>query len=406
MLAGAPELCAIDVVTATEVVAADELSGVAVLEVDGGGNILSPAPGQVARVQLDANGCVVLPGFVDQHIHGVDGARCYGHSNASEAADHLERIAASLPRFGVTSFAPTTMAEELERVELVCRASDRLRKLKAPGWARSLGVHLEGPFLAHAACGAHDQARLRFADRAALASLTEAVGDSAVLMTFAPEAADLPLVRAWSHANGVRLSVGHTTRPSSSLDGLVSIGCSRMTHLYNAMGGMNHRAASIALGALLRNDITCELIFDGHLVHRDWLKLAIRMLGPERIVAVSDAIELAGDPPEPEGVFAGTRVQWNGNGYVNSIDGRTWSSGRLLDFVAGYLRFELGLSWTEVALLTAAGVRSGDPAGKSRLATGRALDSVVVRPSDGTVVATLVGGRLAYCAEPERLIPR
>lgn len=406
MLSHESPLCAVDLRGADAVIASDAIATAPRIVCDRRGRIIEPqmTAGSTPDMVLDASDCVVLPGLVDQHIHGLEGARCYGHPHYEDALDHLTRIAASLPRYGVTSFVPTTMAEDFAILENVCHATDTLRRWRPPGSARSLGVHLEGPFLAVAACGAHDETALIHANRKTLEDLTCATGSAAILMTFAPEAVDDPvMLREWSLTNDVRLSVGHTTRPASDWPRLTAMGGFRVTHLFNAFGGLDHRRPSVAVGALLRSDITCELVCDGHLVHEDWVEVAVRMLGPRRIVAVSDAIDLAGEPPQMGGSFAGTGVHWDGDGYVTDDGGLVWSSGKLLNATVRRLRSIHRLSWDDISSMTSRSVSDGGRSGRSRLATGEYFDCVVLRSSDCSVVATLVGGEIAFCSEADRL---
>ena len=105
---------------------------------------------------LDATGCTVLPGFVDLQVNGAVGV------DLTSAPERVDEVSAFLPQTGVTSFMPTVISSAHEVTTHALRTLEQARQRGVPG-ARSLGVHLEGPFLNPARGGAHPRRQLRTA---------------------------------------------------------------------------------------------------------------------------------------------------------------------------------------------------------------------------------------------------
>jgi len=235
----------------------------------------------------DAGGPYIAPGFVDLHVHGWGGHDAMGDLAA------LDGMARRLLRRGVTGFLPTAVTAPLD--DLVAFA-DRVR-----GWrpgapadgAEPLGFNLEGPFLADARRGAHDQNALIAPADAPQATL-EALVDGLQVVTVAPELPGAIELIRWLAERSIVASIGHTTATYELARSAFDAGARSTTHLFNAMSGIDHRAPGVALAALLDDDAHTELIADGiHVAPPVW-QLIARLKPADRLVLVSDAVAMAG----------------------------------------------------------------------------------------------------------------
>jgi len=248
--------------------------------------------GLITAVEVDATGvpedaAYIAPGFVDVHVHG------WGGHDAMGDRDALDGMARALLRRGVTSFLPTAVTAPLDDLTAF---AERVRAWmpSAPGdGAEPLGFNLEGPFLADARRGAHDQTQLR-APADVSPETIETLTDGLRLLTVAPELAGATdLIGALSRA-GVAVSLGHSAALVDEARKAFAAGASSTTHLFNAMSGFEHRSPGLAVAALLEDDAYVELIADGIHVHPTLWELITRLKPVDRLLLVSDAVPLAG----------------------------------------------------------------------------------------------------------------
>jgi N-acetylglucosamine-6-phosphate deacetylase len=226
----------------------------------------------------------VVPGFVDTHCHGGGGAD-YAGTDADEARRarrfHLEAGT-------TTSFASLVTAELDELVAQI----ETLRPLVAEGMLA--GIHLEGPFLSPARCGAHDPALLVHPTPDRVERVLAAGRGTVRVVTLAPE---LPggaeAIRAVV-AQGATAAVGHTDADVDATAAAVGHGARVATHLFNAMPPVHHRAPGPVPMLLSDDRVLVELIADGFHLHPQVVALAVAAAGPERVALVTDAMAAAG----------------------------------------------------------------------------------------------------------------
>ena len=242
------------------------------------------APPRVPDVEL--GDAVLVPGFVDIHVHGGAGAAFPdGDQDAALRAVRFHRAHGS-----TTMLASLVAAAPGE----LLKAVDALAELVADG--ELAGVHLEGPWLAAARCGAHDPIQLRDPDPSELDPLLRA-GDGAVAMvTLAPERdGGLDAVRRIAGAGAVA-ALGHTDATYALTREAVAAGARVGTHLFNAMAPVHHREPGPAVALLEDARVTVELVTDGLHVHPALWEHVLRAGGPDRVAAVTDAMAAAGMP--------------------------------------------------------------------------------------------------------------
>jgi N-acetylglucosamine-6-phosphate deacetylase len=243
-----------------------------------------PAEGDPDAPAVDLAGAWVLPGFVDIHCHGGGGA--------SYTERDPERLAAAVTahrRHGTT----TTMASLVSApIPTLVEQVACLRELVTDGLFT--GIHLEGPFISAARCGAHDPAALRAPDRESVDALLAAGHGAIRMVTLAPELdGGVDAVRRFTDA-GVIVALGHTDATLAQVLPAVDAGATVATHLFNGMRPLHHREPG-PIGALLDDErVTVELICDLVHLHPTVVRMAARHAGPGRTVLVTDAMAAAG----------------------------------------------------------------------------------------------------------------
>jgi N-acetylglucosamine-6-phosphate deacetylase len=229
---------------------------------------------------------LIVPGFIDLHVHGGDGA------DFMDGAEANARILAFHARHGTTALAATTLSGSPH--DLQHAVASIIRTLQSsPRGARICAIHLEGPYINLHRAGAQDRPSIRPADIQEIATLLElAPPKFRWIITLAPEIAGaLALIEHFR--SRILFSIGHTSADYSEAVAALESGASHFTHLFNAMTGMHHREPGVVGAALVSTDATAELIADGIHVHPAVLRIAT-MAMPNRVVLVTDAIRACG----------------------------------------------------------------------------------------------------------------
>ena len=251
------------------------------------GQGLYPEPGEKAA---DMEGDALLPGFVDVHIHAFSG------SDTMQGEEAVRAMSRALYRLGVAAFCPTTMSADPESTRQAIRGIRAVMDAPEPGGARVIGAHMEAPFLQENKAGAQ---RKEFFTDPSMEKLEELTGGdfSAVrLITLAPERKGSEAFIRGAAAAGIHVSIGHTAATAEQVHLAAEWGADHVTHTFNAQTPLHHRAPGVPGAALTDGRLFCEMICDGIHLHRDTVRLLARCKGPERAVAVTDAMEAAGLP--------------------------------------------------------------------------------------------------------------
>ena len=356
------------------------------------GRIDSIAPAEKslqADEVLDAEGRTLAPGFIDVHIQGAGGVDVL-----DATPEALATLARTCARFGVTGFLATTvyMAGK-ENVHLQVAAEWTGRDL---GGAHLLGVHLEGPFISAKKRGMIQPDCLVDPSELALDHIESLLGDRLKMMTVAPE---LPggcdIIRSLV-ARGVIASFGHSNATYDETVAGFEAGVSHVTHLFNAMPSLHHRAPGPLAAIFERPEITCQAIIDGVHLHPAVVRLLYHALGPERLIPITDGMQALG-LPDGQYVYKGGLSYEASNGVARYTDGTLIGTAVGLDqMLARLVRFA-GCS-PAVAIRTV----TENPAQilglqqtKGRIAPGYDADLVLLDP-DFSVSKTIVGGRVVW----------
>jgi N-acetylglucosamine-6-phosphate deacetylase len=224
-----------------------------------------------------------LPGFIDMHVHGGGGA-----SFTEGGPDDARRAAAFHRAHGTTRIVASLVTAPLGELE---GRSAMLADLAEAGVID--GIHLEGPFLSAARCGAQNPRYLALPDVAAFTRLQAASRGWLRMITIAPELPGaLAVIRA-AAAAGIIAAAGHTDASAEITAEAIAAGVSHATHLFNGMRPIRHRSPG-PVGALLDHPVTCEVIADGSHLDDLIIRLAARAAGPGNLVLITDAMAAAG----------------------------------------------------------------------------------------------------------------
>jgi N-acetylglucosamine-6-phosphate deacetylase len=227
---------------------------------------------------------LLLPGFIDTHVHGGGGADTM---DAGEAATTIARLHA---RHGTTALLATTMTAPMTDIEAAFHALAPVVTQRAGGAARVLGVHLEGPYISPDKLGAQPA----YARPPALAELRALHAIAPIrLVTLAPEVSGMLALIPALVGLGMRVQIGHTAASYEVAVQALAQGASGFTHLFNAMSALHHRAPGAA-GAALAHGEFAELIPDLLHVHPGAIRAALRAI--PGLFCVSDATAAAGMP--------------------------------------------------------------------------------------------------------------
>ncbi|MBC6456789.1 N-acetylglucosamine-6-phosphate deacetylase [Actinomadura sp. HBU206391] len=330
-------------------------------------------------------GGTLSPGLVDLQVNGY-----FGHDLADADEAGWQTVVGRLPETGVTAFLPTFITAPVDRLTAALRRTAQVLPGLSQG-SRVLGVHLEGPFLSERRRGAHNREWLTDPTPRALAALLET--GLVKLMTLAPERpGGLDAVRTLTEA-GVVVSVGHSDATADQVAQAVTAGARKVTHLFNAQTGVDHRAPGVAAQALTDPRLSPGLIVDLHHVSPVVCRLAFAAAG-DRIVLVTDAAASAGMPPGRY-ELGGEPIVLPESGPPLRADGTLAGSALRLDEAIGNT---VGLGVDLTTAVDAATRIPADLIGRvdlGRIAPGAAADLVWLG-DDLRTRATWVAGRAVF----------
>lgn len=227
-----------------------------------------------------------IPGFIDVHIHGVNGADAM--DGTTEALDNMT---ATLPSEGTTSFLATTMTQGKKQIEDALKnAGQYIEKHQSPGKAEILGIHLEGPFVNPDKAGAQPTQHMIKPDVEIFKKWGDLTNQNIKLVTLAPEQpGGMELIR-YLKDHGIIASIGHSDATYEQVMEAIDAGANHVTHLFNQMRGLHHREPGVVGAAFLRDELKAEIIVDGIHVRPEMVELAFKQKGKEGLILITDAM--------------------------------------------------------------------------------------------------------------------
>ncbi|HNW60450.1 MAG TPA: N-acetylglucosamine-6-phosphate deacetylase [bacterium] len=344
-------------------------------------------PGDARRI-LDAGGLRVVPGFIDLHIQGAGGADVL--DGTPEA---LETMSRCLARLGTTGFLATSVIfPEGENRHLRLAAEAMGKNL---GGAQLLGIHLEGPYINPLRKGGLEPRCIFAPAVCSLDAVLKSCGGALKMMTLAPELpGGLDLIRALRD-NGIIPALGHTDASLDQARAGLDAGIPHVTHIFNAMPGLNHRTPGPLLAIFEHAEVTAQIISDGVHVHPGMVRLLSRLIGVERCVPITDGMQAIG---LPEG-----RYLYNGREYESAGGAARYHDGTLIGSALGLAevtwRFQRFTGCAASRAVAAATHQAAKVIGlgerKGRIAPGYDADLVILQ-DDASVALTLIGGEVVW----------
>ncbi|KQM51118.1 N-acetylglucosamine-6-phosphate deacetylase [Sphingomonas sp. Leaf208] len=234
---------------------------------------------------IDLDGGWLMPGFVDTQVNGGGGVLF----NDTPTVEGIAAIGAAHRPFGTTAFLPTLISDTPDVIALALDAVDAAILAGVPG---VLGIHIEGPVISPARKGIHDPTRFQDLDDDLLALLTRPrLGR--VMVTLAPERVTAAQIETLTAA-GVLISIGHSDADHATATAGMAAGITGVTHLFNAMSPLVHRAPGVVGAVLDDQAVYCGIIVDGFHVDDAVLRIALRARPHDRFMLVSDAMPCVG----------------------------------------------------------------------------------------------------------------
>ena len=262
-----------------------------VINIAGGRFTDESASGEV----LDASGLYAVPGLVDIHFHG-----CVGYDFCDGTPEAVQKIAAYELSEGITTIVPATMSFSEDILTGIMKNAADFAASQASSsaqYARLMGINMEGPFISIEKKGAQNAAYIIPPDTGMFRRLQDVSGGLIKLCDIAPETdGALDFIRELK--DEVAISLAHTTADYDTAAEAFSEGAAHVTHLFNAMPPMNHRAPGVVGAAMdacaSRDDVHVELICDGIHIHPAMVRAAFRMFGDDNICLISDSMMATG----------------------------------------------------------------------------------------------------------------
>ena len=336
-------------------------------------------------------GAIVLPGFVDQHIHGAGGS----DGMDATVADY-EIIAKTVAAEGTTSFLVTTMTQSVENITKAMEAVKEYRSAEHDG-ARVVGIHLEGPFIAPAHKGAQPLEYVAKPDVEVFKAYNEASGNAIKIVTLAPEMEGADALVEYLTANGIVSSIGHTGAKCADIEKAIAGGASNVTHTYNAQTALHHREIGTVGSAMLFDELNCELIADTIHVSVPAMRLLVKNKPLDKLSLITDAMRAKGIP---DGVSElGGQVVYVKNGEARLADGTLAGSVLRMNRAVQNMVTKVGVPFTQAvdyATINPARMIGIDQEAGS-IAVGKRADFTVIN-ENYDVLLTVCGGKIIYQA--------
>jgi N-acetylglucosamine-6-phosphate deacetylase len=339
--------------------------------------------------QVDAKGCVIVPGFIDLQVNGGGGVML----NDEQSLEAIMQICSTHAKFGTTALLATLITDTREITAAAVEAGKQAKAHNVPGF---LGLHLEGPHLSVARKGTHHPDLIRPMEQKDLDNLLSLKGVfDALMTTVAPENTTEDQVRQLAEA-GLIVSLGHTNTSYETAERYVAAGAKTATHLFNAMSPLENRTPGLVGAGINLGSLYAGLIADGFHVHPAAMTIALKAkTGPGKIFIVTDAMSTVGtDLP---GFTLNGRQIFRKDGRLTLADGTL--AGADIDMLSSVLfaHRTLGLPFEEAvrmaSLYAAEAVGVADR--KGHLKPGADADFVVLS-EDHAIRSTWIRGERVF----------
>ncbi|MDO4650045.1 MAG: N-acetylglucosamine-6-phosphate deacetylase [Eubacteriales bacterium] len=238
-------------------------------------------------LEIDGRDCYLIPGLTDIHFHG-----CVGHDFCDGTPESIAAIARYEASVGVTTMVPATMTLGFEKLSQICTAAAQYPNQEG---AILCGINMEGPFISMERKGAQNGEYVHLPDVEMFRKLNALSDNKVKLLAIAPETEGAKEFIEALHSEVV-LSAAHTTADYDCASRAFENGVHHVTHLYNAMSGLSHRAPGVVGAASDHENVEAELICDGVHIHPATVRQTFKLFGEDRLIMISDSMEATGMP--------------------------------------------------------------------------------------------------------------
>lgn len=232
---------------------------------------------------IDVKGKIVMPGFIDVHVHGSAGI-----DFMDATIEDYKKISESLFNEGVTTYLATTLTSDNTSLTKVCETVANASKENSSLY----GIHLEGPYISVKYKGAQNEKYIRKPDVKELRQLIKSSNGLVRYISLAPEHENACNFIKEAVKLGVVCSCGHTDATFINVEDAIKAGLTNLTHTHNAMSPYHHRNPGVMNAAFYFDELNCELICDRIHVCDDTLKTFVKAVGPDRIIMITDALKI------------------------------------------------------------------------------------------------------------------
>ncbi|EAG1220814.1 N-acetylglucosamine-6-phosphate deacetylase [Listeria monocytogenes] len=249
---------------------------------------------------FDGNGGLLIPGMIDVHIHG---AKNYDMMDGS--TESIQAVSMACAETGCTSFLVTSVSSSLEDlIQMIRQTKKVIGKEKG---AKIAGIHLEGPYLNIEKKGMQNPAHLRHPDLKEMKKIFDEADGLIKMVTIAPELPGGIEIIDFLKKRGVVVAIAHSNATYEEAQDAFEKGVSHITHCFNAMPAIHHRAPGLVAAALENDSISVQAIVDGVHLHPGIVRLIHKIKGPDKMVLTTDALQAMG-VGDGEYIFGGHQV--------------------------------------------------------------------------------------------------
>ena len=345
---------------------------------------------------IDAQGHYLSPGFIDLHVHGGG-----GHDVMEAQPMSVVKMARAHVRFGTTSMLPTTLTASLEDIRAAIYAVDEAMKM--PGGESILGIHLEGPYLAHSQAGAQNAKYMICPSPKEYEDLV-ASSKHIRMMGIAPELPGAHELGCFLRGKGIVASISHSDATYDECMEAVRNGFTDITHIYSGCSTVRRinafRVAGVVEAGLVSDDLTVQVIGDGKHLPASLLKLIFKCKGAHGISLITDGLSFSAHELEEGVVYrqGGGVESILENGVMMMLDRQAFAGSiATMNSLVRNMTKLAGVSLVDAvrtATTTPAKVIGMD---KCKGSIGIGLDAdIVLMDSDFQVLLTMVGGEVKY----------
>ncbi|WP_314065010.1 N-acetylglucosamine-6-phosphate deacetylase [uncultured Vagococcus sp.] len=236
---------------------------------------------------VDGNNQLLIPGMIDVHIHGA-----HNFDMMDGTVESIQAVSKACAETGCTSFLVTSVSSSLEALLQMIEQTKRV--IGKEQGAKIAGIHLEGPYLNVEKKGMQNPVFLRHPDLEEMKTILDVADGLIKMVTIAPELPGGLELIDFLKERGVVVAIAHSNATYEEAQMAFSKGASHITHCFNAMPAIHHRAPGLVTAALEDDSVSVQAIVDGVHLHPGIVRLMHKIKGPDKMVLTTDALQAMG----------------------------------------------------------------------------------------------------------------